>query len=72
MKTLAPQVFDYELERGKPMPSLKHAFIQRNLLLPNAGLGPDYLVLPELGLALDAQKALPDVSVWCFPAPPLI
>ena len=27
-------------------------------------MGSDYLVLPELSLALDAQKAVPDVSVF--------
>jgi len=64
METLASETSDYELERGKPMPSLKHALIQRNLLLLNAGLGADYLALPELSLALDAQKAVPDVSVF--------
>ena len=64
METLAPDISDYELERGKPMPSLNHAFIQRNLLILNAGLGIEYLVLPELSLALDAQKAVPDVSVF--------
>jgi len=64
METLAPEISDYELERGKPMPSLKHALIQRNLLILNAGLSAEYLVLPELSLALDAQKAVPDVSVF--------
>ena len=65
METLAPEISDYELERGKPMPSLKHALIQRNLLLQlSAGLGADYLALPELSLALDAQKAVPDVCLF--------
>ncbi|WP_201983504.1 Uma2 family endonuclease [Hymenobacter rubidus] len=65
METLAPDISDYELERGKPMPSLKHALIQRNLLLQlSAVLGADYLVLPELSLMLDAQKVVPDVSVF--------
>ncbi|MBD2768244.1 Uma2 family endonuclease [Hymenobacter sp. BT664] len=64
METPAPEVSDYELERGKPRPSLNRALIQRNLLLLNAGLGADYLVLPELSLALDVQKAVPDVSVF--------
>jgi Uma2 family endonuclease len=65
METLAPEISDYELERGKPMPSLKHALIQRNLILQlSASLGADYLILPELSLALDSQKAVPDVSVF--------
>ncbi len=65
METTLVELSDYELERGKPMPSLKHALIQRNLLLQlSAVLGADYLALPELSLALDAQKAVPDVSVF--------
>ena len=65
METLAPEISDYEFERGKPMPSLKHAIIQGNLIqFLRAELGSDYLVLPELSLALDAQKAVPDVSVF--------
>lgn len=65
METLAPEISDYELERGKPMPSLKHALIQRNLILQlSVGLGADYLILPELSLALDAQKAVPDVCIF--------
>ena len=65
METLVPELSDYELERGKPMPSLKHAIIQGNLIqFLRTGLGADYLVLPELSLALDAQKVVPDVSVF--------
>ena len=65
METLAPEISDYEFERGKPIPSLKHAIIQGNLIqFLRAELGSDYLVLPELSLALDAQKAVPDVSVF--------
>ncbi|WP_310393282.1 Uma2 family endonuclease [Hymenobacter sp.] len=65
METLAPEISDYELERGKPMPSLKHALIQGNLIhFLRMELGTEYLVLPELSLALDAQKAVPDVSVF--------
>ena len=65
METLAPEISDYELERGKPMPSLKHAIIQGNLIqFLRLSLGTNYLVLPELSLALDAQKAVPDVSVF--------
>ena len=65
METLAPEISDYELERGKPIPSLKHAIIQGNMIqLLRTNLGTDYLVLPELSLALDAQKAVPDVCLF--------
>ena len=32
METLAPEISDYELERGKPMPSLNHSIIQANAI----------------------------------------
>jgi Uma2 family endonuclease len=65
METLAPEISGYQLERGKPLPSLKHALIQRNLLLQlSGGLSTEYLALPELSLVLEAQKAVPDVSVF--------
>ncbi len=31
METLAPEISDYELERGKPMPSENHSAIQLNI-----------------------------------------
>lgn len=65
METLASEISQYELQRGKSMPSLKHAFIQRNLLLLLSNvLGDTYIVLPELSLAIDEQKAVPDISVF--------
>ena len=30
MKTLAPEISDYELERGKPVPSVNHSAVQAN------------------------------------------
>ncbi|MDQ2771669.1 MAG: Uma2 family endonuclease [Bacteroidota bacterium] len=65
MEALAPEISDYELERGKPMPSLKHAIIQGNLIqFLRINLGADYLVLPKLSLALDTQKVVPEISVF--------
>ena len=65
METLAPEISDYELEHGKPIPSLKHAVIQGNLIQSiRTQLGTDYLVLPELSLLLNGQKIVPDVSVF--------
>ncbi|WP_375417111.1 Uma2 family endonuclease [uncultured Hymenobacter sp.] len=66
METLAPaELSQYELERGKPMPSLKHARIQKKLLrILEQGLGASYEVLPELKIILDERSAVPDVAVF--------
>jgi hypothetical protein len=33
MEAVIEQVSDYELERGKPVPTLNHAYVQKNLLV---------------------------------------
>ena len=61
---IAPEISDYELERGKPMPSLKHALVQSNLIATlRPALGPDFLVLSELTLALSTKNAVPDITI---------
>jgi Uma2 family endonuclease len=54
----------YEIERGKPMPSLLHAVVQMRLALY---LGVHYpgkfLVLPELTLDTPGEKSIPDLVI---------
>ena len=65
METLIPEISDYQLDRGKPMPSLQHALIQRNLIKRiEDGPANEYIALPELHLALDERNAVPDVSIF--------
>ena len=65
METLTPEISDYELERGKPMPSLQHALIQRNLIKRiEDGPTNEYIALPELHLAIDERPAVPDISIF--------
>lgn len=73
MKTLAPaELSAYELEREKPMPSLKHARIQKKLLrVLEQALEPTYEVLPELKILLDERGAVPDVAVFELAAMPV-
>ena len=33
MESLGPEISDYELERGKCMPSLNHGIVQSNLIM---------------------------------------
>ncbi|WP_046244504.1 Uma2 family endonuclease [Hymenobacter terrenus] len=65
METLAPEISDYELERGKPMPSLKHARIQKRLVRQVEDfLQTRYEVLAEISLAIAEAKMIPDVAIF--------
>lgn len=56
---------DYELERGKPMPSLNHAVLQSNLI---AILGTKYrkefTFASELSLSLADKPFVPDLCIY--------
>ena len=66
MPTTVETLSDYELERGKPMPSLLHAVVQSNLIiLLNATYGETYHVLPELTIITPDNKPLvPDIAIY--------
>ncbi len=65
METLTPELTNYELERGKPMPSLKHARVQKKLLLElTRQLATNMEALPEIAVALPQQRVTPDVAVF--------
>ena len=55
---------DYELERGKPMPSRNHALAQYRLITAFSQHGQEYSILPELTLELDGRPFTPDISVY--------
>lgn len=56
---------EYEIERGKPMPSKNHAIVQANLLL---AIQPKYAsrfrVLPEINLDLPERERVPDLAIY--------
>lgn len=67
METLESIKSDYELERGKPMPSWNHSVIQSNLIyFLRVRYNQTHSFLSELSLGLsDAeQKMVPDVSIY--------
>ena len=66
MSTAGETLSDYELERGKPMPSTLHSLVQGNLVyLLNANYNSKYLILPELSLAAPDNKPLvPDIAIY--------
>ncbi len=58
---------DYEIERGKPMPSKLHSVLTQRLtvFLVNR-FGDKYEVLPELTLDTPGEKTTPDIAI-CEP-----
>ena len=65
MEALQTHLSDYELARGKPIPSLNHSIIQQNIgsELRNR-LRPTHTIASELNLELDGKKMVPDLAVF--------
>ena len=61
------EVSDYELERGKPMPTQQHSTTQANLL---AALIPRhkkrFRFMSELTIELGKKTAVPDISIYPY------
>lgn len=57
---------EYEIERGKPMPSKNHSLLQSNLMgLLWSKYRNEFSVMPELSLALPGvQPMVPDISIY--------
>jgi Uma2 family endonuclease len=57
---------EYERERGKPMPSLNHAYLQKNLLvLLDYPYRKQFTFLPEINLTMPQQpNAVPDIAIY--------
>jgi len=55
---------EYEVERGKPMPSLNHSAVQTSLIVAFSRHLEKYSILSELSLELDGTPYVPDISVY--------
>ena len=66
MEAVIEQLSDYERERGKPMPTLNHAYIQKNLLVSlDYRYRKSYTVLSELNLSMPTRPdTVPDVAIY--------
>ncbi|MDX2128482.1 MAG: Uma2 family endonuclease [Chloroherpetonaceae bacterium] len=53
----------YELERGKPMPSKNHSLVQSNLLYALSDYRTKFSILPELSLEFSGQVYVPDLCI---------
>lgn len=59
------QLSDYELERGKPMPSKNHSHIQLKLASHlELRYGKDFSLLSEISVQLQNNKATPDLAIF--------
>ncbi len=58
-------ISDYELERGKPMPTRKHGTIQTNLLVAlSMYYKKRFRFISELTIELGNKTAVPDISIY--------
>lgn len=66
MEVTIEQVSDYELERGKPMPTLNHSVIQGNLIFAlKLKFREYYTIASELNLTMPQRPdAVPDIAIY--------
>lgn len=66
METAAELLSDYERDRGKPMPTLNHAYVQTNLLVElNTRYRKTHTVLSELNLTMpERPDTVPDIAIY--------
>ena len=65
METLAPEISDYELERGKPMPSLNHSIVQANTIFElKTRYRDQYRFMSEINIAIAERVMVPDIGIF--------
>lgn len=62
METLT--ISQYELERGKPVPRLKHSILQHRIDVIFGRYESEFSILPELDIELGGKPFVPDVCVY--------
>jgi Uma2 family endonuclease len=56
---------EYEIERGKPIPSRNHAYIQSKMIkLLDRKYDETYEAISELSILLDGKEVVPDVLIY--------
>lgn len=65
METLALEVSQYELERGKPMPSKNHSAIQLNMGFElKTRYRNQFRFLPEINIGVNGRVMVPDIGIF--------
>lgn len=54
----------YEIERGKPMPSKNHSFVQTRLIVVFATQFEQFQILSEISLQLGETEKVPDLAIF--------
>lgn len=65
MEALAPEVFDYESERGKPIPSLNHSIVQANTVFElQTRYREQFRFMSEINIDVEGQVMVPDIGIF--------
>jgi Uma2 family endonuclease len=64
MSAVVLTLSDYEIERGKPMPSKNHSMIQSNIIYLTGKYRKKYSFLSEVSLELDYWNSTPDIGIF--------
>ncbi|HEX8507465.1 MAG TPA: Uma2 family endonuclease [Hymenobacter sp.] len=65
MEAFAPEISDYELERGKPTPSLNHSAIQLNIGFElKTRCREQFRFVSEVNIAISGRVMVPDIAVF--------
>lgn len=56
---------EYEIERGKPMPSKNHAIVQGNIyFLLRQKYEQRYRFMPEVSIVINEKERIPDIAIY--------
>ena len=65
METLAPEISDYELERGKPMPSINHSIVQLNIGFElKTRYREQFRFMSEINIEVAGRVTVPDIGIF--------
>lgn len=65
METPAIEISDYELERGKPVPSKNHGIVQANLLMEiGVHYRKSFRLMSEINVGISGRVLVPDIGIF--------
>ena len=65
METLAPEISDYELERGKPRPSVNHSIVQLNIGFElKTRYREQFRFMSEINIEVAGRVMVPDIGIF--------
>jgi Uma2 family endonuclease len=65
MEAIAVEISEYELERGKPMPSVNHSIVQANTIFElQTRYRKQFRLLSEINVEVAGRILVPDVAIF--------